>query len=481
MKKMLERVFLWQAPSRKGMNDRLTVIEYEIIGDQTIKTTRVTWSRDLEAVVSAIDGASAEAEPLHMTSGTQLSLDRGWLAFCDLSKAHSADHPLATMLDYARFYGLRTMGCLATLDDCSTTLRPETFALDLVIVDSSEKAVQLSKIWRAQNLDVKRAPLISVLPTSDQQKCSSSGRIGDILRSTPLLRRVIVLDGSLGTSTGLAQAIAMTGTEVQCLRWSSTAEAILPVIQDTEYATSRLGSLFGNWAVLSLESCRNDAEAMEIVDQARGLGLKIAIVVGSTKLDLRWGRCVLEGADLVLFSSDDQREVALRDAFVFDERIATLRYRWRVTNTAAAILYEIYARRSKINCSGRLQRPAKIYYLTRAGTNASINPDHGEVEGYLTTSLYDLGIQVIPLQLETGVSFCASQLSNAQQVLEPDRTLSVTNAPPPTSLAKEWLLIPESITTHQAISRIVHSAKLSGMNVAAIFPVTVKGRTQKLP
>ncbi len=339
---MPQRVYLWQAPTPGGGVSPLL----QIGSDARIEVTRVAWSSACEALTLPND-----EEPLHMGAGAQRSLDGAWLAFPDLAAAQVAEHPFATMLDYARFYGLRTMGAFPLNKEEAAPLRPETFALDLVLVHDLQQAAQLRETWRSQSLDLERAPAIRSL--------SGLTSMSDILRSVPLVSRLIALEGSLGGSNDLLSGCAASGVDLRYLRWNAEVSAFFPGVVDEKSSEP----CAGDWAALALASCRDGSEAMEIIDVARGLGFKIAVLIGFAKLDPEFGRLSLEGADLALFATVEQRDETLSEAFRFDDKIALLRDRWRVASDAAAMLEEIYGRRSRTNFSGRLEKPKCVYFV----------------------------------------------------------------------------------------------------------------------
>jgi hypothetical protein len=395
----------------------------QIGSNARIEVRTVAWSNACEALTSPNEG-----EPLHMSASAQGSLDGAWLAFPNLAAAHSPEHPLATMLDYARFYGLRTMGALTLNKETLAALRPETFALDLVLVHNSQDAARLRETWLAQNFDVERAPAIRSL----------SGAIGvsDILKSVPRISRLVALVGSLGGSNHLFSGCAASGVDLQYLRWSAAVSALSPVARDEKSREP----CAGDWAALALASCRDGGEAMEIIDVARGLGFKIAVLVGSEKLDPEFGRFALDGADLTLFSTEEQRNETLSAAFRFNDKIALLRNRWRVAGVAAAMLAEIHARRSRTNFSGRLERPRRIYFFASEDGAGWLAPE-------VQSTIEKLGVSTALVSLG-----------------EQAEALAGTSKPP---AIKDWLLV--DIRAPMARPDILRQTKKSGKKIAAIF------------
>ena len=416
---MPQRVYLWQAPTPGG--DLSPFLQ--IGSDARIEVTSVVWSSACEALTSPND-----EEPLHMVAGAQGSLDGAWLAFPDLAAAQAAEHPLATMLDYARFYGLRTMGALPLNKEKAAPLRPETFALDLVLVHNSQGAAQLRETWRSQSLDLDRAPAIRSL--------SGWTSMSDILGSVPRVSRLIALEGSLGGSNDLLSGCAASGVDLRYLRWNAEASALVPIAREKESSEP----CTGDWAALALASCRGGSEAMEIIDVARGLGFKIAVLMGSAKLDPEVGRLALEGVDLALFATVEQRDETLSEAFRFDDKIVLLRNRWRVASDAAAVLEEIYARRSRTNLSGRLERPKRIYFLGSKDGVPWFAPE-------LQSAIEKLGVSTTQVRLG-----------------EHTEALAATSQSP---FTKDWLLV--DIHAPKLRSDILRQAKHSEKKIAAIF------------
>ncbi len=401
---MSERVYFWR-PSSLGRPIAPLF--------QGLAAVEVAWSSRHEAFTPPNDET-----PLHMIDRTQVPLEDAWLVFLDDSFAGAPAPPLAVMLDYARYYGLRTAGLFRS---GGAAPGPETYALDLALVGDASAAERLGESWRAHDLDMSRTPAIREV----------SG-LAEVLKSAPPVSRLLALSGSASSSDEFARACAAEGVLVRRLRWNVEDRALHPAADDDALIFG--GDLRGEWSVLTLSSCRDGAEAMEIVDEAGGLGLKLAIAVGAGKLDPEFGRLTLPGADLVLFDRAEQREAMLAEAFSRDDKIALLRERWRVAADARAALAEIRARRARTNLSGRLARPEQIYVLASGGG--------GGVAAELLVAIERPGLGVEPLVIDAG-------------------------AETPRRFDKQWLLIGDDPSKAQI--DCLERAKAGGIKVAVVY------------
>ncbi|MCX7900550.1 MAG: hypothetical protein N2444_10825, partial [Methylocystis sp.] len=256
------------------------------------------------------------------------------------------------ILDYARYYGLRTAGVFAPTD--ASRARPESFALDAIITDNAEL---LRESWRAQQLDLAYAPFLVAMPKRDL----SIHELRDLLATVPPVTRLFMLSGSHGAPTNIIQDCAHRKIDALSLQWNDALAALAP----SPAEESALSGLIASdvWSLLPLDSCRDGAEAMAIVDEAKGLGLKIAIIVGDYVIDRKYGRLPLQGADLVLFPTEEKREAALSDAFRLDEKVALLRERWRVGADLSGWLAAIFSCRERLSSPRLLNSPKSIWTM----------------------------------------------------------------------------------------------------------------------
>lgn len=362
---MSERVFIWRGTTSSESASS------PVVNLDGLDVNEVVWSSQLEAFARI-----GNETPVHLSDAG--ALEGNWVAFLDPPPFQGDDFSLALVLDYARFYRLRTIGLLTK--DRWLSARPEAFALDAVLVREAEDAEKLKAFWRSQDLDLERAPPIYTIP-------EGTVSLREILCQLPPIMRLILLEGSLSTPSDLVSDASLSGMELRRLKWRESALALSPL--NAEADTPRPGSLLGSWAVLPLASSQDNAEAMAIVDEAKGLGLKVAIVAGEAKLEGEYGRLPTEGADIVFFPSAEKRSAALDDAFRFDEKIALLRDRWRVAKDTPALLAELRDHRPRLTSPAKLSKLTRIYFPLDDGEGATLRAEI-EAQG-IATEPFDLG------------------------------------------------------------------------------------------
>ncbi len=388
---MSQRIFAWRG--RQSGNDASTCASADLDG---FDVTEVHWSKRLEAF-TARDGD----EPLHLSDAG--GLDGLWLAFLDWSAVESLETPLAVMLDYARYYGLRTCAIRAPAD-ADPAPRPESFAFDAIFATAAA-AEGLAEAWRAEGLDMERAPPVARLP-------EDSAQLRNALGSIPPVSRLVSLEGSRLIPEPMIEDCRAAGVEIRRLQWSEADRALIGGADDT--ASVGGGDLSGQWAVLSLASCRDGAETMEIVDEARGLGLKIVILVGEAVLCGEYGRLPLQGVDIAIFPRQERLDAALADAFRLDEKTALLRDRWDIAGDAPALLARVRARLPRLNSSGRLRPPGAIHILPDSGLSPQFLAEV-ETLGVPTKRIYGDGRRA------NGFSFPSREIRRPNWISKPPR------------------------------------------------------------
>ena len=151
----------------------------------------------------------------------------------------------------------------------------------------------------------------------------------DVLRAlaeAPLLRQLVVLEGPRGPVADAPGAGA-----VRRLHWRTESRALLPGARDApELPWPGAGQLDGVPAVLRAASARSDDELLEIVEAARGLGLRVAL-----QAEPKTPPEVVARADVSLFATVEGRAAALAEALRALPRTAGVRGRLGVGNGGA--------------------------------------------------------------------------------------------------------------------------------------------------
>ncbi len=337
---MSERVFVFQGRPSDAAD--LSVATHD-----HVEVVELAWSDRLEAFVTVGDET-----PLHLSDVGQVEGE--WLIFTDSAAITTNEHALAVMLDYARYYGLRT-AALFSPGGGIDNLRYESFALDAILAPNAEDADLLRGAWRAKNLDIVAAP--PVITFSEGRDVSA---LLALLRRLPAVPALLLLEGAGDAADATLADCAAAGVAVRRLKWDETQAALQPIV-GSPFPLAR--DFAGDWALLPLASCRDGAQAMDIVDEAIGLGFKIAIDVGDFALEGAYGRLPLQGADIIIFPNVEKRDAVLADAFRLDEKSALLRESWRVAANVESMIAEMGARRGKLNSPRLLNKPDKIHTL----------------------------------------------------------------------------------------------------------------------
>ena len=291
----------------------------------------------------------------------------------------------------------------------------------------------------------------------------------DAVSPVPLLA---VIEGRRGGGEAVATALEAASARVWRHHWREDSQAILPCfrIGGVSGGIGR-GDLRGLWALLPLASTTGPAEGMRIQDEARGLGLKLAIAmdagqpVGDPELML------LAHADLVLFATEAERDLALDRALRSLPRTATLRHRFRVAGDASAILGEIAAEQPRIAAAGAPRMPGRIFYWTGLTAIQPFNTGVQRVTRALGRVFSEFGIEVVPVKWDEARSrmspLDASEAAHLEQWNGPPAR---PPAPLPERLAGEWLVLPEiTIPVLPHGSNVARHGRALGMRTAAIF------------
>ena len=284
---------------------------------------------------------------------------------------------------------------------------------------------------------------------------------------------IAVIEGTHGGGEALAASLEAASARVWKHHWRADSQAILPGFRHAGEAALAVGrgDLRGLWALLPLGSTNGPTEAMRIQDEARGLGLKLAVIVEAGRPVGSADLMLLAGVQLALFASALERDAALDFALRTLQRTATLRHRFRVAGDVPGMLAEVAAERPRIAAAGVPQMPKRVFYWTEMTATQSFNTGVQRVTRALGRTFSDLGIEVIPVKWDEA-NGCMTSLSTSEA-----RHLERWNGPParapsplPTSLAGEWLVVPEiTVPVRPVGSNITQFARDLGMRTAAIF------------
>jgi glycosyltransferase involved in cell wall biosynthesis len=293
------------------------------------------------------------------------------------------------------------------------------------------------------------------------------------LHAVSSLPLIAVIEGTCGGGEALAASLEAASARVWKHHWRPDSQAILPGFRhagEAALAAGR-GDLRGVWTLLPLASTNGPAEAMRIQDEARGLGLKLAVIVEAGRPVKSVDLMLLNGAELTLFASAPERDAALDFALRTLQRTATLRHRFQVAGDIPGMLAKVAAERPRISAAGVPQMPKRVFYWTEMTATQSFNTGVQRVTRALARAFSDIGIEVIPVKWDEA-NGCMASLPTSEA-----RHLERWNGPParapsplPSSLAGEWLVVPEiTVPVRPVGSNITQFARSLGMRTAAIF------------
>jgi glycosyltransferase involved in cell wall biosynthesis len=279
-----------------------------------------------------------------------------------------------------------------------------------------------------------------------------------------------VVEGSLGGGEAVAAASEATSVRVLRHHWRPDSQAILPSFRHAGNPPPAIGrgNMRGLWALLPLATTTGPAEAMRIRDAAQGLGLKLAIMVGHSRLTTDADILLLASVDLVLFASGPDRDAALDRALQTAPRVATLRHRFCIASNIREVLAAIAAKRPRIGAVGVPQPPTRMYYWTGLTAQQRFNTGVQRVARSLGRSLVELGIELVPVKWDEAASrMVPLSTAEATHLAQWDGPQLRPPSALPKSLAGEWLLLPE--ITVPSGSHVGEAARSLGMRVAAVF------------
>ena len=153
----------------------------------------------------------------------------------------------------------------------------------LLVDPSDPKAIEdaLERLVSEPGLRCRLTNAAITRPLSDW--ASYGGDIlGAMLRASPL-PMLVVAEGLRGGGEAVAKRFEQLGVEIRRLRWREDSKSLIPGFSDGARSCSAApvgyGDLEGLWVVIPTVTTAGAAETMQIEDEARALGLKIAVLI----------------------------------------------------------------------------------------------------------------------------------------------------------------------------------------------------------
>ncbi len=315
-----------------------------------------------------------------------------------------------------------------------------------------------------------RAACRRLLPTWDDY----GQNVLRALREAPALSCLVLIEGRRGGGEALAQSLEGCGTLVKRLRWQSDSKSIIPAFREGAPATVAPpgdGDLRGLWALVPLSSAADPAEAMQIEDEARALGLRIALLIGRGQAVQEAQLSALATVDLALFATAAERDAALGAACRFLPRTATLGYRLRVAEGASDIAEELFSKRSRTTAAGVPKAPRRLFYWADMTASQPFNTGIQRVTRSLAAALRQIGVDLVPVKWNAAANrLTLLNKAEAETLADWGGPAYDGNIQLPNSLKGEWLLHPEvTVPTLPLGSNVPRLARSLGMRVASIF------------
>jgi len=293
-----------------------------------------------------------------------------------------------------------------------------------------------------------------------------------ILRDTRALKCLVIIEGSRGGGKEFARFYRRCGISVRPLFWSEAANAILPGFSSgfgKDLAPGD-GILKDIWALVPYSTLGSSAEALQIEFAARGLGLRVALLVENGFRATPDTVPIFATVDLAIFLNTSHREVALATAFKTLSRIATLRQRMLTAASLAEIPATIASVRDELSTMHKIVPPKRLYYYCGMTATQDFNTGVQRVARQLCCALLRKGVQIVPIKYDMEQSRLV-QLSGAELAC-----LALYNGPtgfagnePLEEFEGQWLLISEIVVPSvPARSNLARYAKLRGFKVASI-------------
>ncbi len=261
----------------------------------------------------------------------------------------------------------------------------------------------------------------------------------DVLRAlteAPVLREVVMIEGSRGLAPDeISPRIAI----VRRLHWRPESRALLPGAREVpEPPRPGAGELHGLPAVISAASAAGHAELVEIIEAARGLGMRVILEAEQgTPVD------VAASADVALFRTERELNAALAEAMRVLPRTVGVRARFQLAE-GAAVAEAIRSVAPRLSVAGSPQRPRRVFYWTGLTAEQPFNSGIQRVTRMLGAALQRRGVEVIPV----GWDDTAGRMTVISEAGR--ENLGRWNGPQfpvspelPTDLSGEWLLLPE--------------------------------------
>lgn len=285
------------------------------------------------------------------------------------------------------------------------------------------------------------------------------------LASAPILDRLVMIEGSRGAGNA-PRHLSDTGVDLRFLHWRVESRALLPGrVGAGEAPPVGAGLLRGLWAVLPEDSADGPAELREILDVARGLGLRVALEAGAETPP-----ALLAAADVALFPDDAARDAALAIALRDLPRTVTLRERFR-TGTRSAALDALAPDRPRIAAANAPVRPSRVYYWVGLTVTQPFNTGIQRVTRLLAAGLERLGVEVVLVKWDdVKQSMVPVTDDEAQSLARMGGPSARQPVSLPDTLAGEWLLLPEvTVPVVPPNSNVVALGHSLGMRVASVF------------
>jgi glycosyltransferase involved in cell wall biosynthesis len=306
----------------------------------------------------------------------------------------------------------------------------------------------------------------------------------DELRSLPLLPQLSIIEGSLGGAKYLVEDFGGVGTAVRSMHWRADTQSVLPGLRDRLVGVQYpgFGDLRRAWVVLPIETSPDLAEVMQIEDQLRARGARLAVWIEPGRLPDEVLVRALTTADIVLFRTPSEREAALCVALKILDRTTTVRYRYRVAGDPAGIAAALHQERPRTAVVGFSRPISRVYYWCGTIASQRFNSGVQRVMRLMAVTLEALGIDVVPVKWDASTK-CLVMLNQ-----EEAEVLALWGGPQPRpaeplprNLSSEWMLICE-IPLPLPAPRLAPArlAKTLGMRVAAVFYDLIPHRTREL-
>jgi glycosyltransferase involved in cell wall biosynthesis len=285
------------------------------------------------------------------------------------------------------------------------------------------------------------------------------------------LRRLVVIEGSLGGANRTIAQLRLPEGKIIRLRWHGQTKALLPGFEGApEEPKIGDGQLEGLWALIADTTLADGEELSEILRLAHGLGLKVSarVQLGSSGAQFRIE--AVADLDHIVVRTERQLDQFNKEANANLTRTVGIRAKCEVAPTVSAHLDLLARKRPRLSEPFLPATVRTIYYWCGLTVRQDFMTGVQRVVRHLGKALEDIGIEIVPVKWNDQLSAMTPISETEAHQMERWGGMRANNhGALPADLSGEWLLIPEiTLPLLPAGSSPAEYARTRGMRIAII-------------